>query len=128
VSFSDKVEELVTHYYLNILGRAPDSGGLDYWTGQIMSINSSGGDIKEGFISVAQTFFNSQEYLDRNRNDEEYITDLYNTFFDRGPDSGGLNYWTAGQLSQGVDRNAVLDSFVYSAEFNEFMNNLFGIS
>jgi hypothetical protein len=26
-----KVEELLTHYYWNILGRAPDSGGLAYW-------------------------------------------------------------------------------------------------
>ena len=63
----DKVEELLTHYYLCILGRTPDSGGLNYWTDEIMSIISSGGDIKEGFISFAQTFFNSQEYFDRDR-------------------------------------------------------------
>jgi hypothetical protein len=126
-SLTEKVEELLTHYYWNILGRDPDSGGLNYWTGEIMSLVSSGGDIKEGFISFAQSFFNSLEYLDKDRNDEEYLTDLYNTFFDRPPDSGGLNYWT-GQLSQGMSRGTVLDNFVYSTEFNDFMDELFGLS
>ncbi len=122
----DKVEELLTHYYWNILGRAPDLGGLNYWTGEIISLVSSGGDIKEGFRTFAQTFFNSQEYLNRARDNVEYVTDLYNTFFDRPPDPGGLNYWT-NELSQGMSRSTVLDNFVYSTEFNDFMNQLFGI-
>ena len=126
-SLTEKIEELLTHYYMNILGRGPDSGGLDYWTGELITLHSSGGDIKEGFISFAQTFFNSQEYLDRDRGDVEYVTDLYNTFFNREPDSGGLNYWTD-QLSQGASRSTVLDDFVYSTEFNNFMNELFSIS
>jgi hypothetical protein len=92
-----------------------------------MSLHSSGSDIKEGFISFAQTFFNSSEYLDRNRNNVEYVTDLYNTFFNRPPDQGGLDYWT-GQLAQGASRSSVLDNFVYSEEFNDFMDELFGLS
>ncbi len=127
-SLTEKVEELLTHYYWNILGRTPDPGGLNYWTDVIINLVSSGDDIKEGFISFAQAFFNSQEYLDRNRDDEEYVTDLYKTFFDRPPDQGGLDYWT-GQLSQGMSRNEVLDYFVHSPEFNAFMDELFfGIS
>ena len=122
----DKVEELLTHYYWNILARAPDSEGLTYWTDEIMRIESSGGDIKEGFISSVQTLFNSQECLDRNRNNEEYVTDLYNTFFNREPGSVGFEYWT-NQLSQGVSRNAVLDHFVYSTEFNDFMDETLSV-
>jgi hypothetical protein len=123
-SLTAKVEELLTHYYLNILGRAPDSGGLNYWRDEIISLNCLGSDIKEGFISFAQAFFNSQEYLDKDRDDEEFVTDLYNTFFDRPPDSGGLNYWTT-QLSQGMSRSIVLDNFVYSTEFNDLMDEIF---
>jgi hypothetical protein len=123
----NKVEDFITYYYWHILGRAPDSSGLTYWTDQIMSIASNDGDIKEGFISMAQAYFYSQEYLDRDRNDEEYVTDLYNTFFDRPPDSGGLAYWTD-QLSQGASRSTVLDYFVYSTEFNDFMDEIFGIT
>jgi hypothetical protein len=123
-SLTDMIEELLTHYYWNILVRAPDSGGLDFWTDEIMTLNCLGGDIKEGFISFAQFFFNSQEYIDRNRTDEEYVTDLYHTFFIREPDSGGFDYWT-GQLAMGVSRSAVLDHFAYSTEFNDFMNEIF---
>jgi hypothetical protein len=123
-SLTDKVEELLTHYYGNILNRAPDSGGLNYWTDVILDIVSSGGDIKEGFISMAQAYFYSDEYLDKDRDDEEFVTDLYNTFFNRPPDQGGLNYWTD-NLAQGMNRNEVLDNFVYSTEFNDFMDELF---
>ena len=122
----DKVEVLMTHYYWNILGRGPDSG-LNYWVDEIKSIESSGGNIKVGFISIAQTFFNFQEYLDRNRDDEEYVTDLYSTFFDRPPDQGGLDYWVD-QLEQGMSRDEALDYFVHSPEFNDFMDELFGLS
>jgi hypothetical protein len=136
-SLPSKVDELLTHYYENILGRAPDSGGLAYRTNEILTLVSSGGDIKEGFISMAQAYFYSQEYLDkdeerenaegREKADELYVTDLYNTFFDRPPDQGGLDYWTD-QLAQGMSSNAVLDNFVHSTEFNDFMEELFGIS
>ncbi len=123
-SLTAKVEELLTHYYWNILGRTPDSGGLDHWTDVNLDIVSSGGDIKEGFRTFAQAFFNSQEYLDRDRDDVEYVTDLYNTFFDRPPDPGGLAYWLD-RIANGATRNEVLDNFIYSPEFNTFMDELF---
>jgi len=125
-TLTEKIEELLTHYYENILGRAPDSSGLSYWTGQIMDIASSGGDIKEGFISFADNFFNSTEYLNRGRTDEEFVTDLYNTFFDRAPEPSGLAYWTD-QLSQGVSRDTALNNFVLSTEFNNFMDEIFSV-
>ena len=123
-TLTEKVEELLTHYYWNILGRTPDSGGFAYWTNEILTIVSSGGDIKEGFISMAQAYFYSQEYLGKDKDDEEFVTDLYNTFFDRPPDSGGLDYWTT-ELAQGMSRSTVLDFFVFSTEFNAFMDELF---
>ena len=100
------------------------SGGLAYWTGEILDIVSDGWDIKDGFRTFAYTFFNSQEYIDRNRDDTEFVTDLYNTFFNRAPDSGGLAYWLD-RIANGATRNEVLDYFVHSPEFNTFMDDLF---
>ena len=73
---------------------------------------------------MAESFFYSQEYINKDRDDEEFVTDLYNTFFNRPPDQGGLDYWTD-QLSQGMSRDTVLDNFVNSTEFDTFMGDLF---
>ena len=121
------ISDLTTHYYLYILGRTPDPGGLTFWTNEIIRLESLGVDIKEGFISLAKTFFNSQEYLDSGWDDGEYVTDLYNTFFDREPDPGGWEHWT-NELDQGVSRNLILNYFVFSDEFNDYMEQIFGVS
>ena len=121
------IENLITHYFENILGREPAEGGLTYWSGEITRLESLGVDIKEGFIVLAKSFFNIQEYLDRDRDNDEYVTDLYNTFFDREPAPGGLTYWT-GQLTLGVSRNLILNYFMFSDEFNDYMEQIFGVS
>ena len=38
-----------------------------------------------------------------NRDNTGFVTDLYNTFFNRAPDGGGLAFWM-GQLQQGMPR------------------------
>jgi hypothetical protein len=53
------------------------------------------------------------------------VTDLYNTFFNRAPDAGGLTYWT-GQLAAGIPRSIAMNSFLFSPEFGSFMTGLFG--
>ena len=121
------IENLITHYFWNILDRAPASGGLTAWKYEIMRINSLGVDIKEGFIALAKVYFNCQEYLDRGRTDAQYVTDLFRTFFDRDPLPNGLNYWT-NQLSLGVSRNLALNFFVFSDEFNSYMEQIFDVS
>ena len=61
----------------------------------------------------------------KNTSDRQYVTDLYETFFRRSPDSGGLAYWT-GQLAQGMPRSIVLFAFLFSPEFGSYMQGLFG--
>ena len=116
---------LVDHYYLTILGRVPDPGGKAFWDGEITRMQSLGVDIKEAYMVMAGYFFDSTEYTSRGTSDGQYVTDLYNTFFNRTPDSGGLAYWT-GQLASGLPRNIALYGFLFSPEFKTFMTGLFG--
>jgi len=115
------VQDLITHYYLNILGRAPDSEGLNYWTDEIMNLYCIQDTVNEGFITMAGDFFNSPEYLGFNTDNEQYVTDLYNTFYNREPDQGGLDYWL-NELEQGMSRNRVLEFFVDTPEFIAYMD------
>ncbi|MBK9950640.1 MAG: DUF4214 domain-containing protein [Candidatus Competibacteraceae bacterium] len=118
-------QTLIGHYYQSILNRAPDPSGWAYWQGEVSRLQGLGVDVQEAFRVMAGWFFYSAEYLARNTNDSQYVTDLYRTFFQRDPDSGGLNYWI-GQLTQGMPRPVVLFSFLFSTEFGSYMQGLLG--
>lgn len=80
-------------------------------------------DVKVVFRDMANFFFNSAEYLDRNTPDDEFITNLYLTFFQREPDQGGYVFWLE-QLAKGMTRNQAMAGFLYSSEFTQFMESL----
>lgn len=122
---SPNVNVLITHYYQRILGRTADSSGFAYWQGEITRSHGLGIDAQEAFRVMAGQFFASAEYLGRNTTDTQYVTDLYRTFFDRNPDSGGLSYWT-GQLRAGLPRSVLMFSFLFSAEFASYMRGILG--
>ena len=124
-SFNANVNALITSFYQTILGRAPDAPGQAFWAGEAMRVTGLGVDVREVFFAMSVQFFTSAEYLARNTNDTQYLTDLYNTFFNRPPDGAGLAFWQA-QLSGGMDRGAMLNNFLFSAEFSNQMNSLFG--
>ncbi len=125
VNSTVNVALLVDHYYQAILGRAADPAGEAFWESEVARTQGLGVDVKEAFMVMAGFFFQSPEYLSRNTNDTQYVTDLYNTFFNRAPDAGGLAYWV-GQLGSGQSRSIVMYDFLFSSEFNVFMTGLFG--
>jgi hypothetical protein len=126
VALSGTAEKsLVSHYYRAILRRAPDSGGKSFWESQASAMQALGANVNETWYAMAVFFFTSAEYLGFNRDDTGFVTDLYNTFFNRPPDGGGLSYWT-GQISQGMPREVVLVSFMLSPEFVSFTEGIFG--
>ena len=100
----------VSRLYTKALERDYEEQGLNYWCAQI----SSG----KWTINDASTvgFFNSQEFINKNTTNDEYVTILYHTFFDREPDEAGYNDWM-GRLEKGVSRNDVLQGFANSPEF-----------
>jgi hypothetical protein len=124
-SFNANVNAIVTGYYETILGRSPDSGGLTFWSGEAIRVNGLGADVREAFYALSMTFFNSAEYLNKGTSDTQYVTDLYRTFFLRAPDGPGLSYWVS-QLSGGMDRASLLNNFLFSTEFVNFMTGVFG--
>jgi FtsP/CotA-like multicopper oxidase with cupredoxin domain len=121
----DMVNSLITHYYNSILGRTPDPAGLANWAAEVNRIVSLGIDVKEGFISIGKAFFNSAEYLSKGKTDAAYVSDLYVTFLNRAASQQEINFWVA-YIAQGVSRNEVLNFFVFSPEFNSYMEGIFG--
>ena len=120
-------KSLVSHYYRSILRRDPDAGGKAFWQSEAVRMQSLGANVNEAWFSMANAFYTSPEYASFNRSDAGYVADLYDTFFNRQPDAGGLAFWLA-QLSAGMPREVVLASFMFSTEFADFTQALFGAS
>jgi len=55
--------------------------------------------------------------------DTQYVTNLYEAFLQRGPDAGGLGYWS-GQASVGTGRQNVLNAFAVCSAFRELSGTL----
>ena len=118
------VEAFVTRFYQLCLGRNPDTKGLDGWTRNLLDQTQTGADVAQGFIG-------SQEFIDKDTSNEEYLTILYEAFFNRDPDPTGFNLWmeilNAGiqssfamqTLNTGNARDQVLNGFLSSQEFIE---------
>ncbi|UCF93174.1 MAG: DUF4214 domain-containing protein [Desulfobacterales bacterium] len=122
---SAETMNLIARYYQDILDRDPEPEGAAAWSEEMERIICLNVDIKEGFIALAKLFFNSREYELQDKTNAQYVTDLYQTFFNRAPDPAGSEYWI-GRLDQGLSRNVLLNFFVYSDEFRLFMADILG--
>jgi uncharacterized protein YkwD len=96
---------LVSQQYRDFLGRAGDSGGINFWAGQL-----NGG--VQTPPSVIASFMNSPEFGVI----VAPVVRLYQAYFLRIPDYAGLNYWL-GQVRIGLPLAQVSEHFAQSAEF-----------
>jgi len=108
----------VMDYYRGILGRLPDDGGYAFWTQQFRAAECQGSAaVYATADSISRSFATGAEYLQRNRTNAEYMTDMYDTFLRRVADLAGFQYWV-GQLATGArTREEVRQYFVASPEF-----------
>ncbi|MCR5593469.1 MAG: DUF4214 domain-containing protein [Saccharofermentans sp.] len=107
----DNAGAFVERLYSVILNRASDIAGKEHWISEITDNGYSAGECVRGFL-------NSQEFLDKEYSDEEYLNILYSVFMDREADEDGFNYWM-NMLSEGASRNEIIDGFIGSREWTE---------
>ena len=103
------VSNFVERLYLTALNRSYDVTGRDNWVDQIINKDASGS-------SIARGFFNSQEFIARELDNEEFVNTLYRVFFDREPDTQGFTNWI-NALENGATRSEVINEFAGSTEW-----------
>lgn len=93
---------LVTQAYQDILQRAPEQEGLQYWTNQLSTNQLTPESLYQNIAAAAQGADapNAQRYANalQNRN---LVTQAYQDILQRAPEQEGLSYWT-GQLNTGA--------------------------
>ena len=107
----------VNRLYTKALGRGYDVGGLNYWC-QVLLDNPS----RDNLINVAfDGFYHSEELINQNISNDEYIRRCYRTFMGREAEGAGFNYWKQLLDSGAKTRDDLVRDFAYSQEFSNIM-------
>jgi RHS repeat-associated protein len=88
--------------YMDLLGRAPDIVGLNYWSGQLDQGGARG--------TLINLIDHSAEYFGT------IIKPAYQQFLGRGPDSGGLAFWID-RMVNGLTDELLEAGFIGSPEY-----------
>ncbi len=115
--------EFVELLYQNVLNRASDSSGAEFWQGELGSGARSREDVVIGFSEsqefqqtmIAEGLAFSRAALQTDWSDD--IFRLYQATLSRTPDIGGFEGWTSA-LAHGQSLLDVAANFVGSVEFN----------
>lgn len=111
--------DTVLDFYRGLLGRLPDSSGVDSWLREFRKAQCDGPTALVGAVqSISTAFAQSAEYAARNRSNAQYVGDLYNAFLRRGGDLSGVTFWINQIGSGAATRASVLQSFIASPEFS----------
>ena len=105
--------QFVNLVYQNVLGRAPDAGGFNFWKNELDTGARSRGNVMLGFSE-------SEEF--RGTSDSKvYVTMMYFGMLRRAPDQGGFDYWV-GYRNGGNSGQALINGFLASQEYrNRFL-------
>ncbi len=107
--------QFVSRLYEKVLKRTVDATGLAEWSNGLYNGKLTGAE-------VVQNIFGSQEFIQKETTDEEYIQLLYQAVFDRSADQPGMETWL-GVFDQGMSRTYVLWGFMESTEFARMCEN-----
>ena len=121
-----RLKRFVKNLYYNALARDPSAAELQQKIDALGQAGAQGGEpqLLTTARSAARGLFETSEYSARGRTDSQYVTDLYNAYLQRGPDSGGLAFWVSNTQANG--RGATLNAFEVSTEFATLSSTLYG--
>src|SRR6185503_12014229 len=115
--YSFTAEQYVRNFYQMALVRQPTTSELNSWLSTLQTAYVQG---PTQFLTAMQnlggSIFTSQEYINRNRSDHDYVYDLYKAYLFRDPDPSGWTFWEQGCAQNG--RAAVRAGFDWSVEYN----------
>ncbi len=112
------VESFVERLYTVALGRDSDPYGKADWVNRVRVEGATGADLARGFLF-------SDEFLNKNMSNSDFLDVLYETFFNRPADEHKAD-WLA-LMDQGWSKTQVIDGFINSIEWANLCLN-FGIA
>lgn len=105
----EQIKAFVVRLYQNTLGRTPDESGLNTWVELLASGQQTGAEVAYGF-------FFSDEFANKNLDNQQYIDILYQTMFGQAGDEQGKAFWL-GEMETGFSRLYIYHGFAESVQF-----------
>ena len=121
---NDRTDHFVNNFYLGAYGRNATGTELQQ---QRDALNAAAVQGLSQVQAQAETFGRSlfvAQVNDAGISNTQYVTNLYEAFLQRGPDAGGLSFWS-GQASVGTGRQNVLSQFATCGPFRELAGTLY---
>jgi len=117
-------DQFVQNFFTWTVLRSPTGSEATFWNDQLRVAYVQGQtSVKLAAVALGKTLFESAEYLVRNRDNHEYVHDLYKTFLMRDPDFPGWAYWEGVVPTNG--RENVRRAFEEAPEFAGILANIY---
>jgi RHS repeat-associated protein len=123
-SDNQRTEQFVNNFYLGAYGRNATATELQQ---QRDALNAAAAQSQASVQTQAETMGRAlfaAQVNDASLSNTQYVTNLYEAFLQRGPDAGGLGWWS-GQASVGQGRQNVLNAFATCGAFRELAGTLY---
>jgi len=121
--------QFVTRMYQNVLGRAPDAGGLASWL-RSLNAGASRSEVLLGFSESGEFKNNTSLDVDAfmtsrfSGSHQGEVYRLYKAILNREPDSGGFVGWVNLLDTETTNIQTVADGFMKSSEFQKIYGSL----
>jgi RHS repeat-associated protein len=124
-SDNERTEQFVNNFYLGAYGRFPTSTELQQQRDSLNAAASQGqGQVQAQAEAMGRSLFASQ-VTDTTLSDQQYVTNLYEGFLQRGPDASGLSFWTSSAAGGATNRQNVLNAFATCSAFRALSGTLY---
>ncbi|MCX5737784.1 MAG: DUF4214 domain-containing protein, partial [Proteobacteria bacterium] len=118
-----RARDLITSYYIQVLGRQPEAGAVDAWyNGYFLASVNVSVDVRFAPQEMGRLFFLSQEYASRGRTNAQFIRDCYEVFLRRTPAQSEVDAWLG---DSSWNRPQVIALFAQSTEFTNYIRGAF---
>lgn len=109
VTPNSAILNFVRRLYTTCLDRDAETSGLNFYANKLANHQMTGTD-------AAKAFFFSQELLNSDISNDEFIRRMYRTFYNREADESGFNYWH-NKMINGMFREDVFNNFITAPEW-----------
>jgi RHS repeat-associated protein len=124
-SDNQRTEQFVNNFYLGAYGRPATSTELQQYRDDLNGAAAEGqSGVQSHAEAMGRTLFASQ-VSDLSLPAQQFVTNLYEGFLQRGPDAGGLSYWTSQAGTTMQSRQNVLNAFATCGPFRELSGALY---